>query len=186
MELAPSLEIGWLNGWLPLALLCLVEGVLLKTSPKEVVAKLFDRSTWDQKQRTLTAIGKLFSLACLILIIFTPLRIGSSVFLLGVVLYAVGLVGLVIAILDFKNTPLDQPVSARLYSISRHPQIVMIFVLFLGMCLAIGSWPALFTLMMSRLFQHFGILAEEEACLARYGESYRTYMERVPRYFVFF
>jgi protein-S-isoprenylcysteine O-methyltransferase Ste14 len=186
MRLIPVLEIGWLNGWIPLGLLCVVEGLLLKAFPRDVVARLFDRSGWDKRQRAFTVIGKLFSLACLVLIIFTPLQIGSSVFFLGMILYTLGLVGLVIAIFDFKNTPLDQPVTRGLYRVSRHPQIVMLFVLFLGMCLAIGSWLALFTLMMSKLFQHFGILAEEEACLAQYGDSYRAYMERVPRYFVFF
>jgi protein-S-isoprenylcysteine O-methyltransferase Ste14 len=40
--------------------------------------------------------------------------------------------------------------------------------------------------MVSKLLQHFGILAEEEVCLRRYGESYRAYMEQVPRYFLFF
>jgi len=159
---------------------------LLKAFPKDVVARLFDRSRWDRRQRIFTVIGKLFSLACLVLIIFTPLQIGSSAFFLGMILYALGLVGLVIAIFDFRNTPLDQPVTRGLYRVSRHPQIVMLFVLFLGMCLAIGSWLALFMLMMSKVFQHFGILAEEEACLAQYGESYRAYMKRVPRYFVFF
>jgi protein-S-isoprenylcysteine O-methyltransferase Ste14 len=39
---------------------------------------------------------------------------------------------------------------------------------------------------MSRLLQHFGILAEEEACLKQYGESYRVFMKRVPRYFLVF
>ena len=184
MRLIPALEIGWLNGWIPLGLLCLVEGLLLKAFPKDVVARLFDRSGWDRKQRAFTIIGKLFSLACIVLIIFTPLQIGSSVFFLGMIPYALGLVGL--AILDFKNTPLDQPVTGGLYRISRHPQIVMLFVVFLGSCFAIGSWLALFMLMMSKVFQHLGILAEEEACLAQYGESYRAYMKRVPRYFVFF
>jgi len=186
MELVPVLEIGWLNGWIPLGLLCLAEGLLLKTFPKDVVARLFDRSGWDRRQRAFTVIGKLFSLACIVLIIFTPLQIGSSVFSFGMILYALGLVGLIIAIFDFKNTPLDQPVTGGLYRISRHPQILMLFVLFLGICFAIGSWLALFMLMISKLFQHFGILAEEEACLAQYGESYRAYMNRVPRYFVFF
>ena len=186
MRLIPALEIGWLNGWIPLGLLCLVEGLLLKAFPKDVVARLFDRSGWDRKQRAFTIIGKLFSLACIVLIIFTPLQIGSSAFSFGMILYALGLVGLIIAILDFKNTPLDQPVTAGLYRISRHPQIVMLFVVFLGSCFAIGSWLALFMLMMSKVFQHLGILAEEEACLAQYGESYRAYMKRVPRYFVFF
>jgi len=159
---------------------------LLKSFPRDVVARLFDRSGWGKRQAVFTVVGKLFSLACLVLIILTPLQIGSSVFILGMVLYTLGLVGLIVAILDFKNTPLDQPVTKGLYRVSRRPQIVMLFVLFLGMCFAIGSWLALFMLMLSRLFQHFGILAEEEVCLAQYGDSYRAYMKRVPRYFVFF
>jgi protein-S-isoprenylcysteine O-methyltransferase Ste14 len=31
-----------------------------------------------------------------------------------------------------------------------------------------------------------GILAEERVCLAQYGETYRKYMERVPRYLLLF
>jgi protein-S-isoprenylcysteine O-methyltransferase Ste14 len=62
----------------------------------------------------------------------------------------------------------------------------MLFVAFLGMCLTIGSWLALLTLLISRLLQHFGILAEEEACLAQYGDPYRVYLRQVPRYFLFF
>jgi protein-S-isoprenylcysteine O-methyltransferase Ste14 len=30
------------------------------------------------------------------------------------------------------------------------------------------------------------IVAEEKACLQQYGESYRSYMQRVPRYLLFF
>lgn len=186
MELIPKLEIGWLNGWILLAFEFLIQGLLLLVFPKDVVSRLFDRSGWSGKQRVFTIMGKVFSLACLALIILTPLRINSSAFIVGLILYAVGLAGLVAAMLNFKDTPLDQPVAKGVYKISRHPQIVALFVLFLGVCVAIGSWLALFTLMMSRLLQHFGILAEEEACVRRYGASYRAYMERVPRYFLFF
>jgi protein-S-isoprenylcysteine O-methyltransferase Ste14 len=35
-------------------------------------------------------------------------------------------------------------------------------------------------------FAHFRILAEEGTCLRQYGDSYRVYMERVPRYFLLF
>lgn len=185
MELVPTLKIGWLNGWILLCLLCLIEGFLLIVFPKDVVTRLFDRSGWDKKQRTFTVIGKLFSLACLILIILTPLKIGSSALVLGTILYILGLVGLMVAILNFRNTPLGQPVTGGLYRLSRHPQILMLFVLFVGICVAIGSWLALLMLMVSKLVQHLGILAEEEVCLERYGDSYRAYMKRVPRYFLF-
>ena len=186
MELIPALKIGWLNGWIPLGLLFLTDGILFTAFPKDVVARLFDRSGWNRRQKVLTVIGKLFSLACLVLIILTPLKIGPPVFIIGTILIALGLVGLIIALFDFKNTPLGQPVTRGLYRISRHPQIVMVFVLFLGICIAIGSRLALFVLIVSKVFLHFGILAEEEACLEQYGDSYYAYVERVPRYFLFF
>ena len=186
MELVPTLKIGWLNGWILLCLLCLIEGFLLLVFPKDVVTRLFDRSGWDKKQRTFTVIGKLFSLACLILIILTPLKIGSSALVMGTILYTLGLVGLIIAIFNFRNTPLGQPVTVGFYRLSRHPQILMLFVLFMGICIAIGSWLELLMLMTSKLFQHLGILAEEDACLEQYGDSYRAYMKRVPRYLLFF
>ncbi len=186
MELIPTLEIGWLNGWILLAFEFSIQGLLLLVFPKGVVSRLFDRSGWSGKQKVFTIMGKVFSLACLILIILTPLKINSSAFIVGLILYAIGLAGLVVAMLNFKDTPLNQPVTRGVYKISRHPQIVALFVLFFGICIAIGSWAALFTLMMSKLLQHFGILAEEEVCLRRYGESYRAYMEQVSRYFLFF
>jgi protein-S-isoprenylcysteine O-methyltransferase Ste14 len=41
-------------------------------------------------------------------------------------------------------------------------------------------------LIAARVFGHLGILAEEDACLKHYGDAYRAYINRVPRYFVFF
>jgi protein-S-isoprenylcysteine O-methyltransferase Ste14 len=186
MELITALEIGWLNGWILLTCEFLIQGLLLLVFPKDVVSQLFDRSGWSVKQRVFLIAGKVFSLACLILIILTPLKINSSAFLVGLILYAIGLAGLAAAMLNFKDTPLSQPVTKGVYKISRHPQIFALFILFLGICVAIGSWAALFMLLMSKLLQHFVILAEEEVCLRQYGESYRAFMERVPRYFLVF
>jgi len=186
MELFPTLEIGWLNGWILLAFEFLVQGTLLLVFPKDVVERLFDRSDWSVKQRAYLLLGKIFSLLTLLLIILTPLKINSEIFMLGMILYIVGVVGLVVAMYNFKDTPLDQPVTKGLYKISRHPQIVALFIYLLGVCLAIGSWVAIFTLLISKILQHFSILAEEEVCLKRYGESYRAYLDRVPRYFLFF
>jgi len=185
MRLLPALAIGWLNGWILLAVEFLIQGFSLLVFPKDVVARLFDRSGWSGKQRVFTVMGKVSSLACLILIILTPLQTNSGAFIVGLIVYAIGLAGLVVAMLSFRDTPLNQPVTKGLYKISRHPQIVALFVIFLGICVAIGSWAALFTLVVSKLLQHLGILAEEEVCLRRYGEPYRVYMQQVPRYLLF-
>ena len=182
----PALELGWCNGWVLLAVDFLVQGFLLLIFPKEVVSRLFDRSGWSEKQKIFTILGKVFSLICLILIILTPLKINTNLYKIGLGIYVFGLVGLVVSMLNFKDTPMNQPVTKGLYRISRHPQIAALFFIFLGICISIGSWIALLTLLLSKLFQHYGILAEEEVCLQRYGESYRVYMQQVPRYFLFF
>jgi protein-S-isoprenylcysteine O-methyltransferase Ste14 len=186
MELIPDLRIGWLNGWLAVVLLGLTEGILFLAFPKKVVARLFDRSGWSQRQRAFTIAGKLCALGCLILFALTPLKAGSLVFVVGAILVTLGLIGLVKALFDYKNTPLDEPATRGLYRVSRHPQIVMATVVILGACIAIGSWPALVLLSVARLLEHPGILAEEEICLKQYGDAYRAYLKRVPRYFVFF
>ena len=186
MELIPRLEIGWLNGWILVCLLYLIFGIFLMTFPKDVRAKLFyyDRSRWNKTQRVFYVIGKLLALVCLVLIIFTPLKIGANVFIPGIILFTFGLAGFIIALFNFKNTPSNQPVTRGLYRISRHPQVVMLFIMSIGICIAIGSWLFLLILIISSLFLHFRDIAEEKACLEKYGDSYRAYMKRVPRYFL--
>ena len=186
MDLWPELRFGLLNGWIALALLVLTDGLCFLRFPRDVVRRLFDRSGWNRKQVTFTVLGKLGALACLILLVATPLKIGTPVFMIGAAVSLLGCLGLATALVNFRNTPSDQPVERGLYRISRHPQIVMSSVVLLGGTIAIGSWAALLALVAARIGGHFGILGEEEVCLRQYGEPYRAYLQRVPRYFLFF
>ncbi len=186
MELIPTLEIGWLNGWILVCLMYLIYGILLIAFPKDVVARLYDydKSGWSKTQKAFEVIHKLVKLVCLVLIIFTPLKITANIFIPGIILFALGLTGFIIALFNFKNTPLNQSVTRGLYRISRHPQILMLFIMSIGICITIGSWLVLFILVIAGFFGHFRTLAEEEAYLERYGDSYRAYMKHVPRYFL--
>ena len=186
MELFPQLSIGWLNGWIALALLVLADAILFLSFPKPVVARLWDRSQWSRKQRIYTVIGKLISLGELILIVLTPLKLGTPVFIVGVIIALIGLAGVIKSVVDFSLTPLEQPVTRGLYQISRHPQIVGAGLVLLGASIAIGSWAAIILWVVGHIFSHWGILTEEEACLQLYGESYQEYLRRVPRYLLFF
>ena len=188
MDLIPAFQIGWLNGWTLLCLFYLVFGAFLLTVPKDIRTKLFyyKRSGWNKKQRFLYFIGRVSVLVYLVLIIFTPLSIGTNLFILGIFLFVLGLVGFIVALSNFKNMLPNHPATFGLYRVSRHPQVLMLFVSGIGICLSIGSLIALLVLAISRFFGHFRTLVEEEACLEQYGESYRSYIKRVPRYFLFF
>ncbi len=186
MELMPELKLGWVNGWVPMCLLYGVFGVLLVTFPRDVVARLYDRSGWTREQRLLSAVGKLPAFAYLGLIVYSPLKVGEAVFAVGGVVFALGLAGFVVALFCFRDTPADRPITTGLYSVSRNPQILSLIVAFLGVAIAAGSWFAVITLVVLSLGAHVRIVAEERSCLARYGDSYRSYVKRVPRYFLLF
>jgi protein-S-isoprenylcysteine O-methyltransferase Ste14 len=184
MELFPVLELGWLNGWIMFALFLIVEGASLLALNRDVAKRLFefDRSTWSGRQRASFTTGKLLALICIILFFLTPLKTGSTVFYLGTTTFVLGLFGLVVALHNFNNSPLDRPVAIGLYRFSRHPQLVALFFVTLGICIAIGSWTAVLVRIAASRFQHAGVIAEENECLRRFGDSYREYMENVPRY----
>jgi protein-S-isoprenylcysteine O-methyltransferase Ste14 len=184
MEFFPMLGLGWLNGWILLLLWYLVQGLSLLLISKDVRERLFefDRSSWSKGQRVSFVTGKMIALAFLILAVLTPIQANSIELLIGLSVFSIGLLGLVVALVNFKNTPLDKPVAIGLYKVSRHPQLVMLFVIGVGLSIALSSWILLILRVLSFGFEHAGVIAEENECLRRFGDSYREYMESVPRY----
>lgn len=184
MKLIPILSLGWQNGWLGLVILYGIFGVLLLIFPREVVQRLYDRSGWDPGRRPYIVAGKLLALAGLLLLVFSPLQWETAVFSIGLALFTLGLAIFVAALIVYSRTPLDQPARRGVYRYSRNPQILGIMLALLGLAVATGSWLTLLLFLAAQVLHYFfTIRAEEEACLAQYGESYRRYMDQVPRYF---
>lgn len=186
MELFPQLRPAILNGWILILVFYTIFGALLRVFPKEVVQRLYDRSGWNKQQQTLSTIGFPFALAALVLLVLTPLKTGQPVFILGMTIYCIGLVGMVTALINFRNTPMDEPATQGLYRYSRNPQWVMFFILMQGMAISVGSWTIALLFLMRAIFNHYRILGEEKACLENYGEAYRSYLQEVPRYLFLF
>lgn len=186
MTFLPDFHFGVLNAWLPFAAYIIVFGITIFSFSTEVRARLYDRSLWTKKQIRLTVIGKLFSLTLILLFIITPLRMDSPLFWIGASLWTLGLVALVIALLNYNATPLTVPVTRGIYQISRNPQIFSIWLIFAGICLMTGAGLLLLILTVALLFLHNSVLAEEEACIQQYGDSYKEFMGNAPRYFLVF
>ncbi len=184
MQLFPKLSIGLLNGWIFLLVYGIVFGGVVKSFPKDVIARLYDTSHWTPTQKTFTRIVKVFALSIFVLVALTPLNVDTFVFWLGSAIFVLGMIGVIVALFNFRNTPAGQPATQGLYKISRNPQWVMLVLVFLGTCIAVGSWTACLLLCIGVGCAHFRILAEERACLAQYGEAYRAYMQQIPRYFI--
>jgi len=166
MEFLPQFELTLYGGWILLLIEWSIPLLTLGLVTPEIRKRLVDRSHFSTKQMQYLILSKIFALTLLILTFFTPLSLNSLEFYIG-------------------KTPLNEPVTTGLYRISRHPQDTSISIAFFGICLCIGSLVALLILLIGGILKHFSILAEEEACIELYGESYKVYMEKIPRYFLF-
>jgi protein-S-isoprenylcysteine O-methyltransferase Ste14 len=187
MEFFPELELGWLNGWLPLAVFYLVFGLMIAIFPRPVVERLYDLPKFEGRKKLVAKGGRVVAVLLTFgLLIFSPLKVGEPVFVIGGIVYLLGFAGMVWALITYRQTPLDQPVVAGLYRISRHPQVVGLMVMFLGCCLAVGSWLLVLAWVVMVFINHLRTVAEEQLCLAQYGDSYQAYMDKVARYFLFF
>lgn len=186
MEFFPAFHLGWLNGWLLLSLLVLTDIFLFLAFQRNVVKRLFDRSGWTRRQKILTISGKVLALFLIVIIIMTPLKLGSPVMIIGCVLVALGLIGLIKALFDFKSAPTDQPATGGIYRITRHPQIMAASLVLLGTTVAIGSWTGLIVFFISRILLDANLVAEEEICLRAFGSVYQEYLDQTPRYIIFY
>ncbi|MCD6425753.1 MAG: isoprenylcysteine carboxylmethyltransferase family protein [Anaerolineales bacterium] len=186
MTLFPPLSLGWFNGWIPIVLFYGIFLAVLKIFPKDTVDRLYEDSGWTLEQARPAKIGLPFALAAMVLIIFTPLKINRSIFWTGLATALIGQSEFLYSLHTFNVTPLGEPVTAGLYKISRNPQWVTFAVVMVGFSLMAGSWTVLALLAVRVVMNHFRILGEEQALEDQYGESYRSYKESVPRYFIFF
>lgn len=109
---------------------------------------------------------------------FDPLHIGSNLFIVG------GFVLLATAWrVLYEAQRAGQLATTGLYARMRHPQYVGFALILIGLLL---QWPTILTLaMFPVLLAMYAYLArtEETEMLARFGEEYRRYAARTPRYF---
>lgn len=185
MAFIPELKLGWLNGWVHLAIFYGCFGLYLLATPKAIVKKLYSVRGWEKQYYRLAAIGKPFSVASLTLLIFSPINFQPAVFWPGTLVYLAGFAIMFSALFTYRKTPTDQAVLGGLYQYSRNPQWVGLALIFIGTGICCGNGLALLLMGFGIVLYHFRILGEESACLKAYGESHQKYMDEVPRYFGF-
>ena len=187
MDLLPEFQVDILNGWIPLIIYFI--GLILSVSlySKEARVWLFNNPKDENKSifMFIRLFGQLAMMAYIVMMIFTPMRISNPVFFAGATVYFIGFVVEMSALYYFRRTPIGQPVVNGPYHVSRNPQWLGLFLVLLGSAIAAGIWLYIGMVVIVGVIYHKQILDEETACIKKYGESYREYMERIPRYYLF-
>jgi protein-S-isoprenylcysteine O-methyltransferase Ste14 len=179
MELFPAPEVGFLNTWL------LMSSFLLQPL---IVSVWFDQ---DRKRLDLpsdTEAARWNGIIILLLLpafaysVFLPLEPGSPWFSIGVALWAMGHGVLLIALRDFREAPLDEPVTHGIYQFSRHPIYLSNILRLVGTGMASMSWAFLLLMISIVIIVNSVARIEEEYCIRKYGDPYREYVRSTPRW----
>jgi len=180
MPAIPVFAIGVWNAWifmllnfLPMPIIMRVHKGMLEDSMRSFgeVHKIVNRISW-----ILWILAFLYS-------VFLPLRLGTIWSYVGLPIALVGLVAFIMVIVSVVTTPIgEKPITTGIYRYSRHPMYVSQLVMLIGVGIAAASW--LF-LLLSIVYTGLGFIyagSEERMCLEKYGDAYREYMERTPRW----
>jgi protein-S-isoprenylcysteine O-methyltransferase Ste14 len=183
MSLIPAWEIGVWNAWW--FMVCSLIPIIFLFIP--LVARGKEGETdftvnFSRMQKNAFSTNQLIYFIVVIYSIFVPLKLGTVWFYVGLPVFLVGLIPYVIMTVNFVTTPLDQPVTSGMYRYSRHPSYLLMFPLLLGTGIASASWIILLFSVISKILTSLFAAAEERHCLEKYGDTYRKYMDRTPRW----
>ena len=180
MSLIPEFEIGVWNAWI-LTLCIFLHALILslvfkeKSKAQESVSK----SRFEQKVDTVRTILLYLMFAYSI---FLPLQSGTLWLYTGLGIYLIGIVTYTIVMVNWYSSSEGKPVTKGIYRYSRHPQYLTQKIMFVGVGIASASWLFLLILTIYMALVNIIINPEERFCLDKYGNAYRAYMERTPRW----
>lgn len=115
-----------------------------------------------------------------------PVKYDSTLFYIGVFLFVLNMILYEISLFNYASTPIGEPVRKGLYKISRNPQYICDFFIWIGVGIMCSSYWILIIKIIGSVIQHWTIVEEEHFCLEKYGEEYKQYLDKTPRYLLFF
>jgi protein-S-isoprenylcysteine O-methyltransferase Ste14 len=181
MSLTPAFEIGVWNAWIFMSYL------LLSFIPFFYIAT--KRSSPSVKDTGLSKVAKMFAGSSKILLlpatiysIFLPMKTGTVWFYAGLPIALMGLLAYTIVLENWATTPVNSEISRGLYRYSRHPMYLSMFVFLLGLGILTASWVMLLFFVIFVVGCAVYTNVEERSCIEKWGDSYRGYMARTPRW----
>jgi len=190
MSLVPAFEIGIWNAWifmLAFIFFHVVQVLLMRLIDKDAFEAMQKRAPVKMPYSKTEKKIEIFSyvILCLLLIysIFLPLPLGTTWFYIGLVIFILGVIIFQIAGVSWwAPTPADEPITKGLYRYLRHPIYLGMLVQLIGVGIASASWLFLLLTIVFIISMAILVIPEERFCLEKYGDSYREYMNRTPRW----
>ena len=185
MSLIPAFEIGIWNAWILQVLFFLTLSIPAFFMSKEAKerTKRAQSIPFGKTQKILGGSTHFVIMPFTVIYsIFLPLRLGTVWLYVGLPIFALALVVMLITTHNFATTPVGEPVTKGIYRISRHPIYLSGFLLYIGIGVACASWVIMLCGVLWIVLWSIVVPAEERFCCEKYGDAYREYMNRTPRW----
>ena len=181
MSLIPAFEIGVWNAWIFVFPYVLVTfGLPYLAVSKE--SMLFHLPPHSKKEKKLFGFLLVTYGALCLYGIFLPLKLSTALFYVGFIVYLLGMIFIIMTMLNFATASSDKPLTKGVFRISRNPMYVGFSLTFIGIGLSCASWIVLLLAVITIILNNVLIIPEERLLLEKYGDSYREYMNRTPRW----
>ena len=176
-------NIGWDYAWWFPAIYALITVIFLVVYGKAFMKKFFRFPGGKFKWKIPTIVSStVFSRGIVAYAIFLPLKIDSAWFWIGAVAIGISIILYAIAVYNFASAPNEKPVVRGMYRFSRHPIQVSAILMSLGIGAATTSWIIIIASVVLAGLSYPTFIAQERSCLEAYGNPYRDYMNRTPRW----
>jgi protein-S-isoprenylcysteine O-methyltransferase Ste14 len=185
MSLIPAFEIGVRNAWI-LTLYFLLHPLIMLIIDKAVgtgdIFKKMGASAYNKTERIMDIFHTVLFFGLFIYSIFLPLQLETAWFYVGLTLCVLGVVTWTIAIVNIADIPLGEPWAKGLYRYSKHPMLLAGYLILIGAGIASASWVFLLFSIVYIILSAVLAIAEERSCLEKFGNAYREYINRTPRW----
>ena len=100
----------------------------------------------------------------------------------GLAVYLLGFIISTAALFSIAATKPGEPFTTGMYRYSRHPIALGTLLPFIGAGIAAASWLFLLLSAILIFISHFLAITEESATAKKFGDAYKEYIARTPRW----
>jgi protein-S-isoprenylcysteine O-methyltransferase Ste14 len=173
------------NAWL-LVVPVWLTGLIIASTNRKGMKRAADMSWYNNRDRLASSASMFLMISFMAVSFFYRLEIQSPWFAAGLVMVFAGFSANIAAKISYANAGYGQAITGGIYRYSRNPMYASFSLVMLGSAVAArslllsGLWIAM------TVCTHLLITGEERYCLSIYGDSYKKYMKKTPRYCFFF
>jgi protein-S-isoprenylcysteine O-methyltransferase Ste14 len=181
MQLIPVFKIGILNAWI-FAVIFFLLPFLIMLFNKEAIKKGSNPPNITKREKAISYIATIIIYIAYLYSIFLPFKLGTVWFYTGLIIFLLATALLVTAMVNFITVPIDSAVTKGIYRYSRHPIYFSNFLALIAIGIATASWVILLAAIIFFILMHVDTGSEERYCIEKYGDIYKEYLNRTPKW----